>query len=706
MENKQEALNRIDPVTGEILHHKPDEFRIFPDHTHQGSMKDLRSSNLKLTFALAGNQNTGKTTLFNYLTGSNQHVGNWPGVTVEHKDGTVKQYPGITIVDLPGIYSLSPYSDEEIVTRNYLVDEKPDGIINIVDVSNLERNLYLTLQMAELGIPMIIALNMMDELEKNGDVIDIKGLEEDLGIPIVPITARDGKGVDDLMENAIEIAIKNKVPPLRDICDGAVHRAIHSIAYLIQDHAEYQHYSPRYIATKLIEGDPLIKDVLGMSEGEMHIIDHIVENMETEIGMDREAAIADSRYQFITRVSAANLKRNRKPGELTLSNRIDKVFTNKYLALPVFAALMALVFYIAFGPIGSFISDGFTGLIDAGIAKAAEGLDLYGVAPWVRSLIIDGVLAGVGSVLSFLPVILILFGCISVLEDCGYMARAAFIMDKALCKLGLTGRSFIPLIMGFGCSVPAIMGARTLDNPKDRRMTVFLIPFMSCGAKIPVYTLFIAAFFSKGKTGIMFAYYILGMLIAVLYGLILRKTIFKGEPAPFIIELPPYRLPTMKNVFRSLWDKAKDFVERATTIILAATVVIWFLQNMDPHLYWVENNAESILAGIGGFLAPVFKPLGFGTWQSVTALMTGLLAKESVLSTMNILYNGNPGMAFTTLSAVSFLTFFLLYPPCFAAISVTKKELGTRWAILGIALQLIIAWVVTFAVYHIGALLI
>lgn len=688
-------------------HHDPDEFTVTPDHVHSQKPADLKKiGSAKLRVALGGNQNCGKTTLFNLLTGSNQHVGNWPGVTVEHKEGVVRNIPGMTIVDLPGIYSLSPYTEEEIVSRNYLIDEKPDAIINIIDATNIERNLYLTLQLAELGIPMIIALNMMDEVRRNGDSIDIKGLEDDLGIPIVPISARSGEGVDELVERTVDIALKNSIPPLRDICDGEVHKAIHSIAHLMEDNAAAKHYSPRYVATKLIEGDRPMAEALNLSGEEQEIIESIVRQMEAAIDMDREAAIADSRYQFITAVSEANVHRKRAFGELTLSNKIDNIVTNKYLALPLFALVMLLVFWFTFGPIGSAISGGFSALVNKGIGAAAKGLADYGIAPWVYSLVVNGILAGVGSVLSFLPVILILFLCLSVMEDCGYMSRAAFIMDRALCKIGLTGRSFIPLIMGFGCSVPAILGTRTLDNKRDRRMTVFLVPFMSCGAKIPVYTMLIAAFFSKGQVLIMFAFYLLGILIAVLYGLLLKRSLFRGKPAPFIIELPPYRMPTLGNVARNLWDKAKDFVERASTVILVGTVLIWFLQSVDTHLFLVEDSSQSILAALGGFLEPVFKPLGFGTWQAVTSLVTGILAKESVLSTMSVLYGSEAAAAatFTTLSALSFLTFFLLYPPCLGSMSAMRREIGPKWAALGILLQLCIAWVVSFIVFRVGCL--
>lgn len=723
MENPQKTEDEIlygskNPEMAEIEHeHEPDEFQVTPDHVHIGSPKDLRNpnnrNNLKFTFALAGNQNTGKTTLFNYLTGSNQHVGNWPGVTVERKEGAIKGLPGVTLVDLPGIYSLSPYSDEEIITRNFLVDSKPDAIINIVDATNLERNLYLTLQLAELGIPMVIALNMMDEMQRNGDVINVQGLEEDLGIPIIPITARNGSGVQSLIDRTVEVALKNEAPPLRDICEGEVHKAIHAIAHLMEDNAAARHYSPRYVATKLVEGDKLLEESIGLCDRERKIIEEIIQHMEFHTGLDREAAIADSRYQFITRVSAANLKRARSLDEMSASNRIDNVVTNKYLALPLFALVMLLVFWITFGPFGTAIADAFTGLIDLGISKVASALASAGIAPWVQSLVVDGVLSGVGSVMSFLPVILILFLCLSILEDCGYMARAAFIMDKPLRKLGLSGRSFIPLIMGFGCTVPAVMGARTLENKQDRRMTVFLTPFMSCGAKVPVYALLIAAFFSHGRTLIMFSFYLLGILVAVLYGLLLKKTLFHGKPAPFIIELPPYRFPTFQNVARNLWDKAQDFVERAITIILAATVMIWFLRNVNPRFFWVDDSSESILAVLGGFIAPVFKPLGFGNWQSVTSLVTGLLAKESVLSSMTVLYKDAAGTGlvdvlrgiFTPLSAVSFLTFFLLYPPCVASMSVMEKEIGRGWTMLSILMQILIAWLAAFLVFQLGGLL-
>ncbi|MHC1771891.1 MAG: ferrous iron transport protein B [Flexilinea sp.] len=509
-----------------------DEFIPIPDHSHPGNVHDLRRVNnpggLKLTFALAGNQNSGKTTLFNFLTGSNQHVGNWPGVTVEQKIGTVKKMPGIKIVDLPGIYSLSPYTDEEIITRSYIIDEQPDAIINIIDANNLERNLYLTLQLAELGIPMVIALNMMDELIANGDIIDVAGLEDDLGIPVIPIIARNGSGVEDLISRSIDVAMHKEQPPIRDICEGDVHKAIHSIGHIIEHAANARHYSTRFVSTKLIEGEVPIKKAIGLSQQEEKIIEDIVTQMESDVGMDREAAIADSRYRFITKVSDKNLKRRRKIGEMNLSNKIDKILTHKILALPIFMAVMLLVFWFTFGPIGTWLSDGFSSLIDSGIARVDGGLSELGVAVWIHSLVVNGILAGVGSVLSFLPIILILFICLSVLEDCGYMARAAFIMDRLLRKLGLSGRSFISFIIGFGCSVPAIMGSRTLENKRIRLMTILLTPFMSCGAKVPIYTLFIAAFFTGNRTLIMFSIYMLGIFVAILVGLLLKHTLFSG----------------------------------------------------------------------------------------------------------------------------------------------------------------------------------
>ncbi len=696
---------------------KRDEFILEPDHVHEGTEDDLRHpgpNSLKMTFALAGQQNSGKTTLFNYLTGSNQHVGNWPGVTVEHKDGIVKGMPGVTVVDLPGIYSLSPYTEEEMVTRNYVIDQKPDAIINIVDATNLERNLYLTVQLEELSIPMVIALNMMDEVMHEGDVINVEGLENDLGVPVVPISAKNGSGVHDLIEKVVQVAIHNEQPPARDICEGDVHIAVHSIGHLIEDKAVARHYSPRFVATKLIEGDEPVRKEMNIPERESHIIEEIIEHMEYHTGMDREASIADARYKFIEKVSTRNLKRKRSFGEMTASNKIDRVVTNKWLALPIFLCAMLLVFWITFGPIGTFLQDGLTTLIDAGIAKVGTSMTAAGFAPWVRSLVVDGALAGVGSVLSFLPVIVLLFLCLSILEDCGYMARVAFIMDKLLRKLGLSGRSFISMIMGFGCTVPAVMGSRTLENKQNRIMTILLTPFMSCGAKVPVYTIFIAAFFvHQNKTMVMFSFYVLGMVLAVITALILKRTIFRGKPAPFIIELPPYRIPTPQSVWMQLWMKAKDFLERATTTILIATMIIWFLGSFNLRFYMVDNKAESILAMLGGWIAPLFKPAGFGDWRPVTALVTGLMAKESVISSMAILYDaGQSGMtaalnaAFTPLSAVSFLVFFLLYPPCVAAMATIKREAGRKWAAFSICYQTLIAWTMATLVYQIGSLFI
>ncbi|HQG88808.1 MAG TPA: ferrous iron transport protein B [Flexilinea sp.] len=693
-----------------------DEFIPKADHTHVGTIADLKSDNnpngLRLTFALAGNQNSGKTTLFNYLTGSNQHVGNWPGVTVEKKTGKVKKYPGITLVDLPGIYSLSPYTDEEMITRNYLLDEKPDAIINIVDANNLERNLYLTLQLAELGIPMVIALNMMDEIAANGDVIDVDGLERDLGIPVVPIVARNGSGVEDLIRRAIGVAMHREQPPIRDICEGEVHKAIHSIGHIIEPKARARGYSARFVSTKLIEGEDPIKQAIGLTPEEEKIIDEIISEMEKATGLDREAAIADSRYRFITKVCSENFKRRRKIGEQSASDKIDKVLTGKYSALPIFLAIMLFVFWLTFGPIGSRLSEGFSELIDTGIGIVDHALMYAGVSEWLQSLVVDGILGGVGSVLNFLPVILILFICLSVLEDCGYMARAAFIMDRLLRKIGLSGRSFIPFMMGFGCTVPALMATRTLENKRIRYLTVLLTPFMSCGAKVPVYTLFIAAFFAKGKILVIFSLYLIGILVAVLMGLILKSTLFRGTPAPFIIELPPYRWPAPHNVAIQVWEKIKDFLERAVTIILLATVVIWFLGSFDPKFYWTADSSQSILAMLGGLFAPLFLPLGFGNWQAITSLVSGFMAKESIISTMAVVYKAaDQGLQtvlqsiFTPASAFSFLIFVLLYPPCIASVSTMNKEVGTKWTGFAIVLELATAWIVSFLAYHIALLI-
>ena len=694
-----------------------DEFIPEADHTHEGSIDDLRNANnpggLHLTFALAGNQNSGKTTLFNYLTGSNQHVGNWPGVTVERKSGKIKKYPGIEIVDLPGIYSLSPYSDEEVISRNFIINEKPDAIINIVDANNLERNLYLTLQLAELGIPMVIALNMMDEIENNGDVIHVAELENDLGIPVLPIIARNGSGVTDLILRAIGVAMHREQPPIRDICEGDVHKAVHAIGHIVESKANAFGYSARFVSTKLIEGEEPVKRAIGITPQENKIIEDIVEEMETATGLDREAAIADSRYQFITKVTSRNFIRKRKLGEPSVSEKIDRVLTHKYAALPIFLMIMLFVFWLTFGPLGSALTDGFSAVVESLTGAVDQALTNAGLAVWLHSLVVDGILAGVGSVLSFLPIILMLFICLSILEDCGYMARAAFIMDRLLRKIGLSGRSFIPFLMGFGCSVPAIMSARTLENKRIRYLTVMLTPFMSCGAKVPVYTLFIAAFFAKGRLLVFVSLYLLGILVAILAGLILKNTAFRGTPAPFIIELPPYRFPTVKNVSLQVWEKAKDFIERAITVILLATVVVWFLGSFDPKFFWTDDSAKSMLAAIGGWLAPVFKPLGFGNWQAVTSLVSGLMAKESVVSTMAVLYKTTDSSLqtalqsiFTPASAYAFLVFVLLYPPCVAAITTMKREIGLRWTAFSVISQLLIAWIVSFLAYHVVLLVV
>ena len=690
------------------------------------------------TFALAGNQNSGKTTLFNQLTGSNQHVGNWPGVTVEQKTGTLLHHhhgkqahiglprrvkPGsvpddcsdVTIVDLPGIYSLSPYSMEEIVSRNFIVHDRPDVVINIVDATNLERNLYLTLQLLQLGRPVVIALNMMDEVRAHGDVIDVKGLEKGLGVPVVAICARKGEGLDELVRRTMACAEKKIAPPRLDVCEGAAHKALHAITHLVEEAACAHGIMPRYAATKLFEGDEPMLEELGLSESTQHIIDEILTQMEHEVGMERAAVMADTRYRFIEKLLATCYTRSQR-SENSLTDRIDNVLTHPVLAIPVFLLMMVLVFYITFGPIGTWAADGFAALVDNGIALLSAGLEGWGVAGWVHDLLIDGVFTGVGSVLSFLPTILILFLLLSVLEDSGYMARAAFLMDKPLRKLGLNGRSFIPMMMGFGCTVPAVMSARSMNTQRDRRFTIMLTPFMSCGAKVPIYALFASAFFHGNQFGVMCALYLGGIVIAILSGLFLKHFVFHGDAAPFIMELPAYRLPTVGNVARQMWDKAKDFLQRAFTVIFLATVIVWFLQNFTFALRPAQAIEESMLGVIAGLIAPLFTPAGFGTVEASTAVITGVMAKESVVSTLAVLAGVDAESAQmitsmhaifpSVLSAVSFLAFVLLYMPCVAAVAAMRREMeSTRWAIGAIAGQTALAWVVAVLIFQIGRLL-
>ena len=663
-----------------------------------------------LTYALVGNQNCGKTTLFNQLTGSNQHVGNFPGVTVDRKDGPIKGYKNTLVTDLPGIYSMSPYSNEEIVSRNFVLDDKPEAIINIVDATNIERNLYLTMQLLEMNIPMVVALNMMDEVTGNGGTIDINGMESMLGVPVVPISAAKNEGVDELIKHAIHIAKYQERPGRQDFCDendfgGAVHRCIHSIAHLIEDHAETAGIPVRFAASKLIEGDSLILEKLNLDKNEIETLEHVVIQMEKERGLDRSAAIADMRFSFIEKVCEKTVVKPKESKERLRSEKIDRILTGKYTAIPCFIAIMAAVFILTFNVIGA----GLQKLLEMGIEALTgavdKGLSAAGVNSALHSLVIDGIFAGVGSVLSFLPIIVTLFFFLSLMEDSGYIARVAFFMDKLLRKIGLSGRSIVPLLIGFGCTVPAVMSTRTLPSERDRKMTILLTPFMSCTEKLPIYAFFVSAFF-PGKGGIvMTALYFLGIAVGILVAFIFKKTLFKGEAVPFVMELPNYRLPGIKNVAQLLWEKAKDFLQRAFTIILIATMVVWFLQSFNWHFNMVSDSSESILAAVAGFIAPVFAPLGLGDWRVITSLISGFMAKESVVSTLEILFGSSVSTAFTTLSAVSLLVFSLLYTPCVAAISSIRRELGHKWAVLVVVWQCAIAWIAAFLVRMIGMLI-
>ena len=668
-----------------------------------------------LHFALAGNQNCGKTTLFNQLTGSNQHVGNFPGVTVDRKDGIIRGHAEATVTDLPGIYSLSPYSSEEIVTRDFLLNTHPDGIINIVDATNIDRNLYLTMQLMELGIPMVLALNMMDEVRANGGTIMVNKLEELLGVPVVPISAAKNEGIDELVEHALHVARHRETPGRIDFCDaadgkdGAVHRCIHAVTHLIEDHAQRAGLPLRFSATKLVEGDRLIEQALQLDENETELLGHTIAELENETGLDREAALADMRFTFIERLCDKTVVRPGESREHKRSVAIDKVLTGKYTALPCFIGIMALVFWLTFGVIGAALSDLLTLGIDAVTNVADHALTVYGINPVVHSLVIDGIFAGVGSVLSFLPVIVTLFFFLSILEDTGYMARVAFVMDQLLRRVGLSGRSFVPMLIGFGCSVPAIMATRTLSSDRDRKMTILLTPFMSCSAKLPIYALFTTAFFPRQwRAVVMVGLYITGIACGILYALVLKLTRYKGEPVPFVMELPNYRFPSARSVGQLIWEKAKDFLQKAFTIIFVATVLIWFLQTFDTRLN-VATPDSSLLALIGSWVAPLFKPLGFGDWRVSTALITGFTAKESVVSTLTVLLGGDTAALatmFTPFTAIVFLVFTLLYTPCVAAIAAVKRELGGAKAAAGVvSMQCAIAWVVAFVVHCVGTLL-
>jgi ferrous iron transport protein B len=669
-----------------------------------------------MIFALAGNQNCGKTTLFNALTGSNQHVGNFPGVTVDQKMGDIKGTKNCSVVDLPGIYSIRPYTQEEIVSRDFILDGKPDGIINIVDATNIERNLYLTLQLLELNLPMVVALNMMDEVRANGGTVDVKKLSESLGVPVIPISAAKNEGVSELSDKMVYVA-KNRILPKRiDFCsDGPVHRCIHAVAHVIEDHARNISVPPRFCATKLIEGDDeYFADRLELDKNERELIEHSIVEMEHDTGLDRNAALADMRYTFIEKSVTQSVVKCNESREHKRSVKMDEVLTGKYTALPVFFGVMFLVFWLTFNVIGSRLSDLLSLGIDALTNLCDKGLTAYGINPVVHSLIIDGIFAGVGSVLSFLPIIATLFFFLSILEDTGYMARVAFVMDKLLRKIGLSGRSFVPMLIGFGCSVPAIMSTRTLSSDRDRKMTILLTPYMSCSAKIPIYAVFTAAFFAKYRALVMIGLYVTGIVLGIIVALILKKTAFKGEPVPFVMELPNYRMPSPKSVFLLLWEKARDFLQRAFTVIFLATIIIWFLQSFDTRLNVVDDSADSLLAMVGKFIAPIFTPLGFGDWRAVTALISGFTAKEAVVSTLSVLMNtGTAELGtvlpniFNGLSAVSFLVFTLLYTPCVAAVATIKKELGSRAKTVGVVfMQCAVAYLAAFIVYSIGSLIV
>lgn len=661
-----------------------------------------------MIFALAGNQNCGKTTLFNQLTGSNQHVGNFPGVTVDQKVGQMKSQPDCSVVDLPGIYSLRPYTNEEIVTRDFLLNEKPDGIINIVDATNIERNLYLTLQLMEMRIPMVLALNMMDEVRNNGGTINVEKMSEALGIPVVPISAAKNEGIEELVQAAVRVAKEKRTTKVIDFCkQGPVHRCIHSVCHQIEDHAEKAGLSVRFSCSKLIENDTRIVDMLQLSQNELELVEHSIIEMEAEAGMDRNAALAGMRYDFIESVCADTVIKCEESKEHIRSVKIDSILTHRYFAIPIFILVMFLVFFLTFNVFGAVLSDLLSLLIDDITALVDKGLTAYGINPVVHSLVIDGIFAGVGSVLSFLPIIVVLFFFLSILEDTGYMARIAFVMDKLLRKIGLSGRSIVPLLVGFGCTVPAVMASRTLSSERDRRMTIMLTPFMSCSAKIPIYAVFAAAFFPQYAALVMIGMYLTGIIIGIIVALIFDRTVFRGKPIPFVMELPNYRFPSAKSVLLLMWDKAKDFLQRAFTIIFLATVIIWFLQSFDSRLNVVTDSADSILAAIGHLLAPVFVPLGFDDWRIPTALITGFTAKEAVISTLGVLMGTSTAALgpalhtlFTPVSAISFLVFTLLYTPCVAAIAAVKRELESGWLALGVViLQCVVAWLAAFGVY-------
>lgn len=700
-----DTVARHAPQTGSVAH------PALGEGYHPRRTKKAVPEGSPITFALAGNQNCGKTTLFNCLTGSNQHVGNFPGVTVDRKDGQIRNHPEATVTDLPGIYSLSPYTGEEVVSRQFILDSRPDAVIDIIDATNIERNLYLTLQLMELDRPMVIALNMMDEVTANGGTIDVNLLERELGVPVVPISAAKNEGIGELVEHAMHIARYGERPGRIDFCSsaadspdgGALHRCIHGIANLIEDHAKAAAIPLRFAATKLVEGDALVIEALNLDQNELDAIEHIISQMEEESGSDRLCALADMRFTFIEDVCATCVVKPHESREHKRSVAIDRVLTGRFTAIPMFILIMGLVFWLTFGVIGAALQGLLEQLVSMVIGATDAGLTAFGTNPVVRSLVVNGVLTGVGSVLSFLPIIVVLFLLLSILEDSGYMARVAFVMDKILRRFGLSGRSFVPMLVGFGCSVPAIMSTRTLPSDHDRKMTVMLTPFMSCSAKLPVYGLLCAAFFPQATVPAMVSLYILGILVGMIVATLLNHTVFKGEPVPFIMELPNYRMPSAKTTLLLAWDKAKGFITKAFTIIFAASVVIWFLQTFDIRFNMVTDQSQSMLAGLGGLIAPVFAPLGFGDWRTSTALVCGLVAKESVISTLTVLLGSTSAAAlsgmFTAPIAYVFLVFVLLYPPCVAAISTVRSELGGRYAAAVFALQVTVAWIIAFVVH-------
>ena len=676
----------------------------FHDRNHENPLPDSET----LTFALVGNQNCGKTTLFNQLTGAKQHVGNFPGVTVDRKDGVIKGHDNTLITDLPGIYSMSPYSSEEIVTREFVIHEKPKGIINIVDATNIERNLYLTMQLLELGIPMVVALNMMDELRENDGSVLVNEMEEELGVPVIPISAAKGEGIEELIRHAIHVAKYQEQPLETDFCkrEEGIHRGIHAVMHLIEDHAEKVRIPVRFAASKVMEGDTKILEQLKLTVTEQHLLEEIAKQTEEEPGMDRAAAVAQMRFDYIEDICSETVIKPKESKERVRSRKADEFLTGKYTGIPAFIGIMGVVFWLTFNVIGAFLQ----GLLESGITAltdlADKAMQAANVNSVVHSLVIDGIFSGVGGVLSFLPIIVTLFFFLSILEDSGYMARVAFIMDKLLRKLGLSGRSIVPMLIGFGCTVPGVMASRTLPSERDRKMTILLTPFMSCTAKLPIYAFFTAAFFPKHGALVMIALYVFGIVMGIVMALIFKKTAFKGEAVPFVMELPNYRMPGAKNVGHLLWDKAKDFLQRAFTVIFIATIVIWFLQNFDTGLNMVSDSQHSILALVAGALAPIFIPVGFGDWRIVTALISGFLAKESVVSSLTVLFGSTATLqgSLTTVGAAALLVFCLLYTPCVAAIASVKRELGGKWAVAMVIGQCVIAWIMAFVVYHIGML--